>query len=341
MRTGFPAAFMALTGLLLFAVPADAAIAKGATPASVEWGSGDTVYLAGRDVTVDSNVAGALTITGETVAITRDVKVGGDVWIAGRRVATEGDIKGDLSIRAQDALINGHVKGDVTFYGVHVVFGPDAWVEGNVNYFSAGPAEVDTGARIKGAMRSKVWDEATKPREPHYDGSEPYRPYTERNWSDRWPAPGYRLSWPGAIFFGLLAGIVALAAPAGAARLSEAAGAQPAFAFLVGLVWLIGTPILAVISAVTIIGLPLAFIVILLWPLGMVIGLVIAIMAIGELVAGRIGTTYDRTARVIGGIVVATLLLWIGISLPALGGFVWLAAVTFGVGALVLSVRLD
>jgi len=341
MRTGFKAAFMALLGAFLLAMPASAATAKDTTPASVEWSGGDTVYLAGRDVTVERNVEGALTITGETVSISRDVKVGGDVWIAGRRVATEGDINGDLSIRAQDALINGHVKGDVTFYGVHVAFGPDAWVEGNVNYFSAGPAEVDAGARIKGAMHSKVWDEATKPREPHYGAPEPYGQYTERSWSDRWPAPGYRLSWPGAVFFGLLAGIVALAAPAGAARLSEAAAAQPAFAFLVGLVWLIGTPILAVISAVTIIGLPLAFIVILLWPLGMVIGLVISIMVIGELVAGRIGTTYDRTARVIGGVIVATLLLWIGISLPALGGFVWLAAVIFGVGALVLAVRFD
>lgn len=330
MRSGFLSAFLIAVSALLLAAPARADLAKGATPAAVEWKVGNTAYFAGRDITIDHKIDGALAVTGETITITRDAAIGGDAWIAGRRVATEGDIGGDLSIRAQDALVNGHVKGDVSFYGVHLAFGPDAKVDGKVDYYAAGPAEIDSGARIAGGMRSKVWDETTKPR---------MQRQPEENWRDRWPAPGYRLSWPGAVFFGVLAGIVALAAPALAARLGETSTAQPGLAFLIGLVWLVGTPVAAIVSAVTIVGLPLAFIVILLWPLGMLIGLIVAIMIVGEHFAGRMRPRYERTARVAGGIAVATILLWIGISLPAFGGLVWLAAVTFGVGVLVLSAR--
>lgn len=316
---------MALIGAGL--VPA---VAQGADiPGAVEWQSGGTLFLVGRDVTVARDVDGSLTVTGETVTITRDTTVGKDAWIAARRVGVEGEIDGELSIRAQDALINGHVKGDVSFYGVSIAFGPDAEIDGDVNYYAATPAEIDSGARIAGNMRSKVWDDAksrwTQRRSPG-----------ERR---HWMPPGYRLSWPGAVFFGFLAGLVALAAPASASRLGEAARTQPGFAFLIGLVWFIGTPILAVMTAITIIGLPLAFIVILLWPLGILVGLVVAILVLGEIFAGRIPPGYEASMRVIGGIVAATLLLWIGISLPAFGGFVWIAAVTFGVGALVLSVR--
>lgn len=324
-----------LTGLFLFmaavasALPARAEIARGDTPGAVEWQSGNTLFLAGRDLTIDRAVNGSLTATGETVSITRDARIARDAWIAARRVAFEGDVQGELSIRSQDAIINGHVKGNVSFYGVHLAFGPDADIEGNVNYFAATPAEIDSGAKIAGNMRSKVWDGAAE---------EGYRPeFRERR--QGWWAPGYRLSWPGAIVFGFIAGLVAVMAPAASLRLHDSGMSQPALAFLIGLVWLVGTPILAVISAVTIIGLPLAFIVLMLWPLGVLVGLVVAIVAIGESFAGRMRVQYQRNGRIAGGIAVATILLWIGISLPAFGGVVWLAAVTFGVGALVLSAR--
>lgn len=329
MRIGLLGGVFALVAALVGVTPAGAGIAAENTPGAVEWQSGGTLFLAGRDVTVARDVDGSLTVTGETVTITRDTSVGKDAWIVARRVGVEGEIDGELSIRAQDALINGHVKGDVSFYGVSLAFGPDAEIDGDVNYYAATPAEIDSGARIAGSMRSKVWDDA-KSRWTHR------RSPGERR---HWMVPGYRLSWPGAIFFGFLAGVVALAAPASASRLGEAARAQPGFAFLIGLVWFIGTPILAVMTAITIIGLPLAFIVILLWPLGILVGLVVAILVLGEIFAGRIPPGYEGSTRVIGGIVVATLLLWIGISLPAFGGFVWIAAVTFGVGALVLSAR--
>jgi hypothetical protein len=306
-------------------VLADAPKPGSPTPGAVEWRVGDGLFLAGRDLTIGRKVAGSLTVTGETIEITRDSQVNGDIWIAGRRVAYEGDTGGDLAIRAQDALINGHVKGDVSFYGVHLAFGPDARVDGDVHYFAAGPAEMDAGARVKGAMKSSVLRE---------DGH-----VVENSWRDNLAAPGYRISWAGAIFFGILAGIAILVAPESAMRLREAAVAQPAFALLAGLVWLVGTPILAIIALITIVGLPLAIVIILLWPLGIVLGLVATILVAGEILSARLPLGEEGPTRRLTGVAIATIILWIGISLPALGGLVWLGAVTLGIGSVALAGR--
>lgn len=332
LRPLFLTGLFILAALLLGNVPAGADTGRSGESGTIELQGGDTLFLAGRDLTIDRKVAGSLTVTGETVTVTRQSAVKGDVWIAARRVAVEGDVGGDLSIRAQDALINGHVKGSVSFYGVHLGFGPDARVDGGVNYYAASPAEVDKGARIAGAMRPNVLDEAP------YDGRW-YERHMRDRWHEGWSAPGYRLSFPGAVFFGFIAAVVALAMPATAERLRAAVAAQPALIFLVGLVWLIGTPVLAAIAAVTIIGLPLAFVVILLWPLGLLAGLVASIVALGEMLSGRITLGEPGALRRILGVAVATVILWIGISLPAFGGIVWLVAVTGGVGAIALSAR--
>ncbi|HEY4342697.1 MAG TPA: polymer-forming cytoskeletal protein, partial [Parvibaculum sp.] len=151
MRHGFSALF-AVIALMFGLAAAHAAPADGA----VEWQAGDTLYLAGRDFTIDRKIDGSLTATGETVSVSDDTEVKRDVWIAARRVAVEGKIGGGLAIRSQDALINGEVKGDVSFYGVHLAFGPDARIGGDVHYYATLPAEVDAGAKIKGAMKSNV-----------------------------------------------------------------------------------------------------------------------------------------------------------------------------------------
>ncbi|MDR3499123.1 MAG: polymer-forming cytoskeletal protein [Parvibaculum sp.] len=326
MRGGAFLGFLVLAAALLGWVDAAAADApKSGAPGAVEWQVGDGLFLAGRDLTFSRDVDGSLTITGETVEVTREARVKGDIWIAGRRVAYEGDGGGDLAIRAQDALINGHVKGDVSFYGVNLAFGPDARIDGAVHYFAAGPAEVDAGAQIKGGMKSSMLRE---------DGRA-----VEYDWRDRWAAPGYRISWAGAIFFGILAGIAALVAPESAARLREAAVGQPGYALAAGLLWLVGTPILAVIALITIVGLPLALVIVLLWPFGIVMGLVASILVLGEILSGHMTAGVEGATRRILGVAAATIVLWIGISLPALGGLVWLGAVTLGIGAVALAGR--
>lgn len=324
---------IALCLLLLAAAPARA------DSAPVEWALGDATYFAGSDITVNRAVNGSLTATGETVALTNNSAVKGNAWIAGRHVAVEGTVGGDLYIRAQDGIINGTVKGNVSFYGASLVFGPDARIAGNVSYFTALPTEIDKGAEIKGSMKSGLFrndprdDEAFVIPPSLTPGPDSFS--AVRGWS----APGYGLSWGGAVFFGFIAGLIAALWPAEGARLGDTLRQDPFMAFIFGAFIFFGVPVVAVMALFTIIGIPLTLILLLLWPLIVLAGIVAIILAFGAMVDERFTFVDAGLARRLAGIILATVLLRIGISLPILGGLIWLGAVLAGIGALALVGR--
>ncbi len=334
---------------LVVALASGGAAFAAPTSGAVEWQIGSGTYLAGRDYTVSRKIDGSLTATGETIEVTGDSHVKGDVWIAARRVAVEGHVGGNLDIRAQDAIINGEVKGNVSFYGMHISFGPDARIDGNVDYFAALPAEMDSGAKIKGNLKSSVLRDI--PMEPKRDDAPPalkplphgapsidgYGSYYSDEYG--WSAPGYHLSWSGAVFFGIVAGLISAFWPTAGASLAAGLSDQPFAALSFGFLWLVGTPVLAVVAAFTIIGLPLAFIVLLMWPLAVLAGIVAIIMGLGGKIESRFTFVDEGLARRLAGIILATVIIRIGISLPGFGPLIWLVAVSFGIGALVFAGR--
>lgn len=326
-----------LTVFLTLLVGTVAACAATADPASgaVEWQVGSSLYLAGRDYNVSRKVAGSLTATGETISLNGETVVAKDVWIAARHVAIEGEIGGNLTIRSQDAVINGRVKGNISFYGAHLVFGPDARIDGDVDYFAGLPAEIDAGAKIKGAMKSSVLRDA-----PLGPDLLPPPDYNSRfAGRDRWSAPDYHLTWWGAIWFGLVAGIVVAFWPGSLTRLSDAVNRQGFSALMVGFLFLVLTPVLVLVTAFTIIGLPLAIILAMLWPLGILAGIVAAILTFAGNIEARFTFVEAGLARRLAGVILATFLMRIGVALPGFGTLIWLAVVSYGIGALVLATR--
>lgn len=335
--------------LVIFVTGSGAALAAPESIAdkALEWASGGDVFSVARELTIDRKVDGSLSAAGEIVILTDDAEVKGDTWIAARRVAVEGELEGSLSIRAQEALINGEVKGDVTFYGLDLTLGPDAEIDGNVTYYSPSTARIDRNAKVKGEINGRDIAAARDDRQEaapvmrHNDMRERWR---ERHMNEHWEgrgvsAPGYHMSATSAVFFGAIALAIAYLAPAVTGRMRESLVAQPLPALGLGLLWLLGLPILSVFVAVTIVGLPVAFLMLLLWPLGMVFGLAATIAALGALLAGRIGEIGRGPLGVLAGVVLATALIWIGISIPILGALIWLLAVSGGIGLLYLGFR--
>lgn len=332
MRGAIRTAFVILT----LATGIGAAQAEPASGRAVEWVSGKDVFAAAEELTIDRRIEGALTAAGQIVILTRDARVKGDAWIAARRVAVEGELDGDLSIRAQEALINGHVKGDVTFYGVELSLGPDARIDGDVDYYSASTAKIDKGAVVKGEVNGNAFragrDTVAR------DTRESWRDSHMRERNGRGlSAPGYHMSAGGAVVFGGIALLLGLVAPGAAARMRDAAIAEPWQALGLGLVWLVGVPVLAIATAITLVGLPVAFLLMLLYPLGIVFGLAAALTALGGLIAARLGAAGEGALGLVVGIVLAAALLWVAISIPVVGAIVWLAAVAIGLGLVVMA----
>lgn len=318
---------------------------EAATGRAVEWQTGDDVFAAAEELTFDRKVKGALTAAGQIVILTRDAEIGGDTWIAGRRVAVEGELDGDLSIRAQEALINGGVKGNVTFYGLDLSLGPDAEIAGSVTYYSPSAAQIDKGAKVAGEINGEDFTPGRDMEEaeplPRGSTREAWRQdHMHERWDDRGlAAPGYHMTAPGAVFFGALAIAFTLLAPAATARMRDGLAGEWAIAFGLGLAWLVGLPVLILAVAITIVGLPIAFLLLLLWPLGMVFGLVATLVAFGDYISSRIGEFGQGTLGRLVGIVLATAIVWIGISIPILGALIWLAAVAGGIGLLYIGFR--
>lgn len=342
MRGAFRSALAILT--LLTAAPALAAPEEAPAPQALEWTPGKDVFSVGRELTIDRKVEGALSVAGEIVILTRDAEVDGDTWIAGRRVAVEGELDGDLSIRAQEALVNGEVKGDVTFYGLDLSLGPDADIGGNVTYYSPSTARIDKAAKIGGEVNGHDVGEAREASPPPGPRGETRERWRNEHMDERedgrgLSAPGYHMSASGAVFFGVLAVVMALLAPATTVRMRDGLAAEAGLAFGLGLLWLVGIPVLAVLVAITIVGLPLAFLLLLLWPLGMVFGLVAFLAAFGDFLSSRLGETGKGTFGRVVGIIIATAIVWIAIAIPVLGALAWLVAVAGGIGLLYIGFR--
>ena len=313
--------------IFTFALSFLAAFQGGAAHAAqkgYEWSSGDALFLTGQEVTFSRKTDRDLNILAETVILTPDADVSGDVWVAARQVAVSGKVTGDISIRSQDALINGEIDGNVTFYGSQLTLGPDAKVKGDVSYYAASRAEIDPGAEVSGKLSENAWSSAkpvpraAPPRDMHMQGEW----YEER---EGWSAPGYRMSASGAVIFGILAAIFALLAPEGSARLRDGFTEFPLLAFLFGIAWLVGVPVLAIAVALTIIG--------------VIAGLISAIVVAGAFIWTKLGAVGEGALGRIIGVAIATFVFWIALSMPIAGGLFWLAIVTAGIGSIALGMR--
>jgi cytoskeletal protein CcmA (bactofilin family) len=54
------------------------------------------------------------TRTGDTIVVSTDEVISGDLWCAGQKVMIDGTVNGDLLVLANDLVINGKVNGDIT-----------------------------------------------------------------------------------------------------------------------------------------------------------------------------------------------------------------------------------
>jgi cytoskeletal protein CcmA (bactofilin family) len=96
----------------------------------VRRGSALALVLAGFCAALLFQPASALateTRKGESVGVSSDETIKGDIFLFGERVRVEGTVEGDVFIFGNDAIVNGHVKGDV------IAFAKFLQVNGNVD----------------------------------------------------------------------------------------------------------------------------------------------------------------------------------------------------------------
>lgn len=256
---------------------------------------GGSISGAAGDVRIDGAVGGDVTAGSGNVQVTETATIGGDVVIAAGSVRMDGRIDGDVRVGAET-----------------IVLGPNADIGGEFRYdaaeFTQDPAATVTGGVVA---------------DPDLRGN--VGTFTLPDWV----TTGYSL------LANLLLGAILLAVfPAFSARLAGRTSDEPAKTVGVGLLALVGGPILLALVAITIIGIPLAVLGALAFGLTIWIGVVYGQYAVGAWVLRRIGRDNRWLALAAGLAGFAVLDL-----IPVVGGFFAFGALLLGLGALALELR--
>lgn len=301
------------------------------------------VYCAGQNVTVSGTVHGDVLCAGQNVTVTGTID--GDTRLAGQTVNIGGNVKGsatvggqsfvlqsrgsidrDATIGSSEANLNGTVGRDLTTGGSnvtisnsvgrnisanaqHLMLTSSAKVGGNIRLVSNNDVKKDPGAMVNGSIvRTK--------------------PTSAQETSSR----GGGIRWIAFVFFSMLitALVLLLIFPRFFQETTNQAFPLPWMALLTGFVASIIVPIIIIVLAATIIGIPLAIILALLW--------IVALLFSGPLFAYYIGRLILRPNRkqvlimLLGAVILIILYL-----IPVVNIIAVLAAIWIGTGMLLLE----
>jgi cytoskeletal protein CcmA (bactofilin family) len=265
---------------------------------------GGSLRAVARQVIISGEVAGDVVSSAIVTKVEEQATVTRDLISFGARASIDGAVGRDVRGRVFDVAVAGRVGNDVDVTVSRLSIGGDAIVGGDVLYRSAGEAVIGEGATITGQV-------IALPSSPNFI---------------------YGVILTLANIVSLLAfvviGFVVIWLFRGtSARAAAAAVHRPLRSLLTGLLAVVLAPVLVVLFAVTLVGIPLALALAVLIVLGLVVGPVPVVTAAG-----------DRILRSRGGLFAAFLLggvLWrLGIwFIPWIGGFLFLIGLVWGVGA--------
>ncbi|NHX36488.1 MULTISPECIES: bactofilin family protein [Halolamina] len=332
---------VALTAVLVVLLPLASGIATAQSTGQV---GGTIVIDAGETVDGIEGVAGTIVVRGTvdgdlsgtagTILITESGTVTGDVQGAAGSVVVAGTVEGDvqvgagsfdltetgairgnLDVGAGSVTVAGTVGGNVRAGGDTVTLGPNADVGGEFRYDAEQFTRSD-GATVAGGV---IEDDSIRGDTVRFGG------FSIPSWFDT--AFGFVTSV-------VLGAVLLLVSPRFSAGVASRVGSSPAVTAAAGLLALIGIPVLLVLVAVTIIGLPFSLAGFAAYGIALWIASVYGKYAVGSWLLSLAGLEHRWFALLVG--VIGFLLLGL---IPVVGGIAELVAVVLGLGAVALGLR--
>ena len=308
-------------------VQGDATLAGGAV--TVRAPVGEDLRAAGGDINIESTVGGELYASGGNITLSNAAVVADAVTLYGGNVNIEGKINGPLKVYAQKVVLNGEITRDVEINAEEIELGPRAKLGAALRYPSDAQFKTAEGVVIGGAVTR---GEAMNGRpDTHHD----------REWHGQMMGSGS--GWAGT-----LASFVALLAAAAlfllvftgfSRRASTRMLATPWPALAAGVAVLLGTPLLAMLLLITLIGIPLGMVLMMLFPLMLLTGWVVGVFSIAQRVQRAIqkDAPSGSSAAMVGFFALTLLLLLLLGSLPFIGFLILVAIMLLGTGACALE----
>lgn len=275
---------------------------------------GDDVRAAGYRVTIDGPVQGHLVAAARNIELTRRAKVSDWAWLAGQRVEVSGTFGDAVRAVGDTVIVDAQINGDVDVLANSLVLRPDTTIAGDLIWRGASMPRIGDEARIDGELIHKPADISA------IDG----------------PAWLKRLGRIGSVAF--VAIVMSVGVPGIGARNEHIVRERPMLSLLSGVLFLVGTPLLIVLSMMTGIGWLLAAVLI-----ALLIAAIFASSALGLAVAAQLarrsvalpGTL--AVQRVLG-IVAVALVVWLVGWIPMVTTPIYILLILLGLGATTIQV---
>ncbi|HET7767264.1 MAG TPA: polymer-forming cytoskeletal protein [Chloroflexota bacterium] len=281
------------------------------------------VRAAGATVDVNGVVARNVSGAAQRVTIGSGGRVGGSVASAAETLSVSGDVGGALASVGEDVILQGRIGRRAELATERITLGPSASIGGDLTYHSERPIELRPGA-VSGQINFRPIER-------------PQRPVrVQRNqWQQFGGAVGNFLSltW---LTGSALVGLAMLRLfPRFVARYLDALERNVAASLGVGAIALVGTLPLAILLAITIVGLPAAAVLAGGWFTGLFVGWLLLAVAVGGVLIGLVRRGQPR--RLAWSFLLGLVVLYLATRVPFVGPFVGGLGMTLGLGALVIA----
>ncbi len=258
-----------------------------------------------------ATVADDLWAAGEKVGIDEQAQVGGNATVAAESSSIEGSVGRDLYAFSETVELSGKVGEDLEAFAGRLRLLGDAHIGGNVRFRSAGEDRLHRAETVR------------------VDGDVEFLDMPEELQEGSRYARFEFYLWQIARLIGaFLVGVALLWLVPGFRSISIGAGVEALKSTGLGLVALVSVPIIAVLVAFTIVGLPLTFIAIIAWLLGLYLAKIVVGAIIGRMV---LSDSNSLPWTLLAGLAIVI----VAVNLPFIGGVISFLLTIFGLGLLV------
>jgi len=270
------------------------------------------VRAAGGSVTIAGRVGRNINIAGGSIIISPEAVVGGSAQLAGGEVRVAGVIGRKLRVAGALVVLGGEVAGNVEVVAQEIEVLPSARIRGKLVYWSPRPARIDPQAAISGRVTHNL----------------PELP-------SRIARTGTAIVTVSRASFmaGLTVIAVALflAFPRFTVLAGRTVGSDPLKSLGMGLLLFAAIPVLAILSMITILGIPLGLLIFL--------GFVLVAFYLGDVGAQAfMGRRSGKRLVRVAFLILALGILLLARQIPVIGAVLIVVTVILGLGAMSLYV---
>jgi cytoskeletal protein CcmA (bactofilin family) len=273
--------------------------------------------IAAAHAVINGTVGRNITVGAADIQLTDAGEIQGNMMAAGGDVELEGPVDKDAKIAAGNAVVSNHVGRHLSIAAGTMRLTPKAVVEGNLRHWSNRDPVLEDGATVHGTVTRRS----------------PFR---------GWTAEGFRYGFGGLRLLAaavsavstLILGLLLLRLyPVFTRQVASTIRERPWRSLGWGAAALLGTPVVALVCAITLLGLPIGIVLMALYGVMLYLGRVYAMTWLGQLLLRRMPDSSPLAWSFVTGLIVYTILSF----LPIVGDVVTLLTVVLGLGALLVA----